>query len=242
MDAPPKFVKKQRKPMTEQTAFLHTATTWMLSIMAFAMIGASLGIRYGVATISDVFTAGVIFGLAAALIAYPIPKGFRIAAKFSNTTLAVPPQTATRKMDTQAVSPIIAVILMVAITVVLAATVFVLVSDIGGQSTNTAPQVAWSPDEIQDRLSVNTATQNADWARLNLTSNGLNVRYALNNEATSTSQKLPYMATANPARIQAGDYLSFCANVAQSNVEIIVRDSTANAVILRHTFTSLAAC
>src|SRR5688500_3796114 len=65
-----------------------------------------------------------------------------------------------------AVSPVIAVILMVAITVVLAATVFVLVSDIGGNTGSAAPQISWNPDEGNDRLSVNTASQNADWFRL----------------------------------------------------------------------------
>jgi flagellin-like protein len=65
-----------------------------------------------------------------------------------------------------AVSPVIAVILMVAITVVLAATVFVLVSDIGGNTANSAPSISWTSDEGQDKLVVSTAAQNADWNRL----------------------------------------------------------------------------
>jgi flagellin-like protein len=66
----------------------------------------------------------------------------------------------------EAVSPVIAVILMVAITVVLAATVFVLVSDIGGNTANSAPSISWTADEGNDRLTVSTAAQNADWNRL----------------------------------------------------------------------------
>lgn len=44
-------------------------------------------------------------------------------------------------MDEEAVSPVIAVILMVAITVVLAATVFVLVSDLGGDVGQSSPKM-----------------------------------------------------------------------------------------------------
>jgi flagellin-like protein len=43
--------------------------------------------------------------------------------------------------DEEAVSPVIAVILMVAITVVLAATVFVLVNELGQNVGNTGPQL-----------------------------------------------------------------------------------------------------
>lgn len=68
--------------------------------------------------------------------------------------------------DDDAVSPVIAVILMVAITVVLAATVFVLVSDIGGNKSSAAPAFNLSPDEGQSRLTVESAAQNADWNRL----------------------------------------------------------------------------
>lgn len=54
--------------------------------------------------------------------------------------------------DERAVSPVIAVILMVAITVVLAATVFVLVSDIGTQPAG--PQVSFVRDNAAKSLTV----------------------------------------------------------------------------------------
>lgn len=54
----------------------------------------------------------------------------------------------------EAVSPVIAVILMVAITVVLAATVFVLVSDIGSNTSQQGPQMGWSESEPDDEFSV----------------------------------------------------------------------------------------
>jgi archaeal type IV pilus assembly protein PilA len=67
--------------------------------------------------------------------------------------------------ETEAVSPVIAVILMVAITVVLAATVFVLVQDLGGQNT-AAPAFTLQPNEAAGTLTVQSAAQNADWSRL----------------------------------------------------------------------------
>jgi flagellin-like protein len=65
----------------------------------------------------------------------------------------------------EAVSPVIGVILMVAITVVLAAVVFVLVSNLG-KSSNSAPTFALSRDDATDRLSVTSADSDADWNRL----------------------------------------------------------------------------
>lgn len=51
------------------------------------------------------------------------------------------------KNNEEAVSPVIGVILMVAITVVLAAVVFVLVSDLGDGAGSDNPQVAFTKDE-----------------------------------------------------------------------------------------------
>jgi flagellin-like protein len=51
------------------------------------------------------------------------------------------------KQNDEAVSPVIGVILMVAITVVLAAVVFVLVSNLSKGANNAAPQVAFTKDE-----------------------------------------------------------------------------------------------
>lgn len=56
--------------------------------------------------------------------------------------------------DDHAVSPVIAVILMVAITVVLAATVFVLVADIGTHAP--APSISFTVDTVEDTLTVTT--------------------------------------------------------------------------------------
>lgn len=57
-------------------------------------------------------------------------------------------------MDEEAVSPVIAVILMVAITVVLAATVFVLVSDLGGDVGQSSPKLQLVQDSTSSATNV----------------------------------------------------------------------------------------
>jgi len=57
---------------------------------------------------------------------------------------------------------------MVAITVVLAATAFVLVADVGEQTTKPGLQVGLVHDDFNDRLEVTDAGQDADWRRVSL--------------------------------------------------------------------------
>jgi len=63
----------------------------------------------------------------------------------------------------EAVSPVIGVILMVAITVVLAAVVFVLVSNLG-DSSEDAPDISFSKDSSEHTLTVVKADAGSDWA------------------------------------------------------------------------------
>lgn len=57
---------------------------------------------------------------------------------------------------------------MVAITVVLAATAFVLVADVGGESTKPVLQIGLEADDVNDRLEVKQAGPNANWKRVTL--------------------------------------------------------------------------
>lgn len=71
-----------------------------------------------------------------------------------------------RKLNEEAVSPVIAVILMVAITVVLAATVFVLVADISGNTAKQAPQISWRDDQEADTVTVVQVSNPTTWGQL----------------------------------------------------------------------------
>jgi flagellin-like protein len=164
---------------------------------------------------------------------------------------------ANRKFVTEeeAVSPVIAVILMVAITVVLAATVFVLVSDIGGQQ-GAAPAINFQSNEALDRLVVNSADSRADWARLQVSANGTTALMGAADCNTSTTDNCanddgtagPNIGTAAravsayPDQIGAGDFLGFCDNTANAQVTVTVVDIQANSKVGDYVFSDLRAC
>ncbi len=66
------------------------------------------------------------------------------------------------KRNEEGVSPVIATILMVAITVVLAATLYVMVSDIGGDS-DTTEALGGSMDDKSDGWLININKGSVDW-------------------------------------------------------------------------------
>jgi flagellin-like protein len=169
----------------------------------------------------------------------------------------------------EAVSPVIAVILMVAITVVLAATVFVLVSDIGGNKAAAAPTFNLQPNEGSDKLSVESAASNADWNRLQVKVEsctggatarvwigGLAGATHVNAAGVATAASAPLMAAAancggaatpervapSAAKMVANDYLQFCGAGSITNAKILLTDTTANVLAYTYTFTDLANC
>lgn len=158
--------------------------------------------------------------------------------------------------DEDAVSPVIAVILMVAITVVLAATVFVLVSDLGSQKT--APAVNLEKDESNDRLVVKSAADNADWNRIGIIANRTGnsatdsvagARFALNAQSTAAgaeSNDVGTSATAvspDPNAMSVAEYIDFCGDgSAAIELQITVVDTEANSELGSHVFRDLALC
>ncbi len=74
-----------------------------------------------------------------------------------------------RKMlkEKAGVSPIIAIILMVAITVVLAATIYVWVSGFGGSGSST-PAISCSPDNVNDKLVVSSCDTGINWTDISI--------------------------------------------------------------------------
>lgn len=116
------------------------------------------------------FTPYVIFALAGLLIPYLVMQRKRVKFALTLVPAIPPPKPAVEApkpeivKDDKAVSPVIAVILMVAITVVLAATVFVLVSDIGPD----APELTFQPDYQNGTLEVVTNPGFHKWAQLDI--------------------------------------------------------------------------
>ena len=70
----------------------------------------------------------------------------------------------TFRTQEEAVSPVIGVILMVAITVVLAAVVFVLVSNLS-DTDSAAPTMGMSKSESNDRINIISADNSIDWVK-----------------------------------------------------------------------------
>ena len=144
----------------------------------------------------------------------------------------------------EAVSPVIAVILMVAITVVLAATVYVWVSGFGGSSGTPAKTISLASDGALSNgwknFTVASATSGMKWSDIKLTIDG--VEYALDtggdcgtNPKTITAGNY-YLACGGAVEqtatltVDAGDQLSFSSGVAAGKT-LRVLDAQANSVI-----------
>lgn len=153
------------------------------------------------------------------------------------------------RSNDDAVSPVIAVILMVAITVVLAATVYVWVSGFGSQSGTPAKTISLSSagalatdgsSNNWKNYTVASATSGMKWSDITLTLNGASLPCATTYGATgfAISQAGAAVAcgtgTAGPSTVVgAGDRLQiFNFGGGLSGKTIRVLDSQANSVIL----------
>ncbi|MCD6467722.1 MAG: type IV pilin N-terminal domain-containing protein [Thermoplasmata archaeon] len=70
--------------------------------------------------------------------------------------------------EKEAVSAVIGVILMVAITVAIAATVYVYVSGMLGGTTGHTPAISCLPDNTNDKLVVQSCEAGVSWSDVNI--------------------------------------------------------------------------
>jgi flagellin-like protein len=110
--------------------------------------------------------------------------------------------------DERAVSAVIGVILMVAITVAIAATVYVYVSGmIGGTKTQT-PNVACTTDSTSNRIQVATADANIKWKDIVITLDKTGASYrAYYANGTAIAAINNTAAAPIYAEVSAGDYI-----------------------------------
>lgn len=109
-----------------------------------AMSLAALAAMVGFATVYDDDRTGLVFGVISLI----------LAGDAWVPAMALRDHRAPQLWrDTAGVSPVIAVILMVGITVVLAATVFVLVADLG-EVNDFPPSIGFTSDSVEDTLTV----------------------------------------------------------------------------------------
>lgn len=106
-------------------------------------------------------------------------------------------------VDEEAVSPVLGVILMVAITVVLAATVFFVVSGVG-EKTESAPQVGFIKDSSDRTITVlRVSPPGTEWLR--------ELHIAGTCAATATLNGVAW-PPASGTPVLAGDVLGGCAS------------------------------
>jgi len=126
--------------------------------------------------------------------------------------------------DKAGVSPIIAIILMVAITVVLAATIYVWVSGMGKTGTST-PNLSAIVDNANDKVVITSAETGLDWSDIKIVwsaDSGVTVDSVTVKTATGTSIGTPSnggAVTTSATAVNAGDYIEISAT-GSGDVEI----------------------
>ena len=110
--------------------------------------------------------------------------------------------------EEEAVSAVIGVILMVAITVAIAATVYVYVSGILGTSPDVTPSIQFQKDNADKTLTIAQADPlNLDWDNVNITVDS--IAYSDINAKWSSTAYTGNKAPAAWGQINAGNRLEF---------------------------------
>jgi flagellin-like protein len=133
----------------------------------------------------------------------------------------------------EAVSPVIGVILMVAITVVLAAVVFVLVSNLSKNSNTAAPNMTFNQDNSGHKLTVVSADASAKWTNVKQTMTG---GCTVNLNGSGGSITSGSAVTSATLSISAGDALNV-AGSSGSSCTMSLTYTTVNQLLGSWTFT-----
>jgi flagellin-like protein len=112
-----------------------------------------------------------------------------------------------KEADERAVSAVIGVILMVAITVAIAATVYVYVSGMIGGTKNQTPNVACTTDSITNKIQVATADANIKWKDIVVTLDKPGATYRVYYANGTAIAAVNNTAAAGVADVSAGDYI-----------------------------------
>lgn len=146
----------------------------------------------------------------------------------------------------EAVSPVIGVILMVAITVVLAAVVFVLVSDLG-DTGDAAPEIGFAIQESEDRIRVDRAENGVNWNEFQLRVDGSanDIWFDLNAAADTGDDTVgsSFVQFEDDA-LDAGDFVEFCVDsaVAETDVQVTISHIETNTVVKVLEFATVTPC
>ena len=144
-----------------------------------------------------------------------------------------------RDTDERAVSAVIGVILMVAITVAIAATVYVYVSGMLGGTKDQTANIACITDSATNRITITSAGANLKWKDIVVIPDNATVNWRVYDPSHNPldASKSTSGATAN---IAAGDYieLDFTAHPGMSgNVKVSLRFTPTNTLLGSWTIT-----
>jgi flagellin-like protein len=133
----------------------------------------------------------------------------------------------------KAVSAVIGVILMVAITVAISATVYVYVSGMFGGVKDYTASVACITDSSADRITITSASANLHWRDIVVITDNASVNWRVY-DASHTPLDAPKSTSGATAEISAGDHieLDFTAHPGMSGtVRVSLRFTPTNTLL-----------
>ncbi|DAC72393.1 MAG TPA: hypothetical protein DSN98_05560 [Thermoplasmata archaeon] len=139
----------------------------------------------------------------------------------------------TRDANKSAVSAVIGVILMVAITVAVATTVYVYVSGMIGGTKDQTANIACLVDSGTNRITITTAKANIQWRDIVVVADNASVNWTVY-DPSHDPLDAPKSTSGATADIEAGDYieLDFTAHPGMSgNVKVSLRFTPTNTLL-----------
>jgi flagellin-like protein len=147
--------------------------------------------------------------------------------------------TKSRQPDNRAVSAVIGVILMVAITVAIAATVYVYVSGMIGGAKGQVANIACITDSSTNRITITSAGANIQWRDIVVVPDNTSVNWRVYDPSHNPLDAAKSTSGAT-AEIEAGDYIEFDFNAnpwMSGNVRVSLRFVPTNTLLGSWTLT-----
>jgi flagellin-like protein len=146
----------------------------------------------------------------------------------------------------EAVSPVIATVLMVAITLVLAGVLFVIVRGLG-ETNDVAPPMQFVRDNLNGQLTVIKSYKPIDLTQVEVQT-GVDTHFGYNVPASSATRAAPagdFVALAgSPGQVlTAGDVIDFCQDSGPGKVDVVIRILDPTPIVMyENSFTNLVGC
>jgi hypothetical protein len=144
------------------------------------------------------------------------------------------------------VSPVMGVLLMVSITIAVAAILFFVARTLGHDSDEEAPYVQFLRDNQDGQLKVIRFTKEVDLMNIQVKVDRDSF-FAFNDEADTTTVELPadrYVRVASTPGtfLQAGDIFDFCLDGPSESTAVSILVAAPDAMIYENSFTGLKRC